>query len=228
MKTTFTNLIKAPIVTALLFTYSLTGQDFFEGELHYKMEFEALNKNISAEFMAKEYGDSFVAYVKEDRYAMIYNGSGTNGWMKTIVRLDEGYSYTEYEKLDTIVKTKFAPEIDRLVLFERNHKEQKEVMGEICESVTINMLPGEDMPFLKEIKGTHYFSPKYRLNPEKYKDYGSGYWNDYVKESGAISIRNETEYQPFFISTSEAVSIEEKELDDSLFEPNPNKSIREK
>ncbi|TAI47138.1 hypothetical protein [Flagellimonas allohymeniacidonis] len=219
------------VVRLWLRTFFLLGffchsQEYFEGELLYKIEYETLNKNISAEYMAKEFGDSFTAFVKEDRYTMIYNGSGSNGWMKIIVRLDEGYSYTEYEKLDTIAKTKFAPETSPLLLFERNHKEKKEVMGELCESVTINVLPGEDMSFVKEIRGTHYFSPKYRLNPEKYKEYGNGYWNDYVKESGAISIRNETEYQPFFISTSVAVNIEEMKLDDSLFEPNPNKPIR--
>ena len=85
------------------------------------------------------------------------------------------------------------------------------------------------MMFLSQrrVSNTLYFSPKYRLNKEKYKDYGNGFWNDYVKETGAISIRNETEYTPFFKSISKAVSIMEKEIPNSLFEPNSNKPLKE-
>lgn len=213
-----------PIV--LLFAIICHPQEYFEGEIQYKVEYEALNKHMSAEYMAKEFGDSFTAYIKEDRYAMVYNGSGTKGWMKVIIRLDEGCTYTEYEKVPTISKKKFSPEKNELLLFERNHKEQKNVLGEKCESVTMKQKPSEDTPFLDEITGTHYFSPRYKLNAEKYKDHQEGYWNKYVDESGAISIRNETEYSPFFITTSEAISVKTKEMDDGLFEPNPNKDIR--
>ncbi|MGX1929611.1 hypothetical protein [Flagellimonas sp. 2504JD4-2] len=222
-------MIKKYLLYFFLFAYINSGysQDYFEGEIQYKIEYEALNQNISTEYLEKEIGKSFTAHVKEDRYSMIYNADGTNGWMKIIVRLDKGYYYTEFEKQDTITKTKFAPEKRELFLFERNHAEKKEVLDELCESVTIVHHPGEEIPFAQEIRGTHYFSPKYRLNKEKYKDYGNGFWNRYVNESGAISIRNETEYVPFFKSISEAVSIEEKQIPDSLFEPNRDKPLKE-
>jgi hypothetical protein len=222
-------MIKKYLILSFLFLTIATGytQEYFEGEIQYNIEYVALNKNISTEYLKKEVGGSFTAYVKEDRYAMIYHAGGTNGWMKIIVRLDQGYYYTEFEKQDTIARTKFAPEKRELFLFERNHDEKKEVLGEMCESVTINHHPGDDIPFAKEIRSVHYFSPKYRLNKEKYKDYGNGFWNDYVKESGAISIRNETEYAPFFKSISEAVSIEEKKVPSSLFEPNSHKTLKE-
>ena len=217
---------KTLFTIVFLFVIVCQSQEYFEGEIQYEVEFEALSEHMSAEFMAKEFGNSFTAYIKEDRYALVYNGSGTKGWMKVIIRLDEGCSYTEYEKVPTISKAKFSPEKNELLLFERNHKEQKNVLGEKCESVTINQRPSEDIPFVKEIKGTYYFSPKYSLNPEKYKDHQEDYWNKYVEESRAISIRNETEYSPFFVSTSEAISVKQKKMDDSLFEPNPNKEIR--
>ncbi|WP_151894054.1 hypothetical protein [Patiriisocius marinistellae] len=84
---------------------NIYGQEYFEGEIIYEIEYEPINPNIPKEYLENEFGKSFNAYIKEDRYAMIYHGNGLKGWMKTIVRLDLGYSYTEFEKSDTIAKT---------------------------------------------------------------------------------------------------------------------------
>ena len=63
---------------------------------------------------------------------MIYHGKGQQGWMKIIVRLDKGYSYTEFEKLDTITKSKFGTEKNDLIRFERNQNDEKIILGEKC------------------------------------------------------------------------------------------------
>ncbi|WP_147404138.1 hypothetical protein [Aquimarina sp. AD1] len=212
----------------LLLISNMYGQEYFEGQIEYKIEYEPINPNIPRSYLSTELGDSFTAFVQEDRYTMIYNGKGELGWMKIIVRLDEGYSYTEYEKKDTITKAKFGLEKDKLLEFSRNPDDKKIVMDELCESITINYQPSDPKSFFKTFRGKYYFNPKYKLNSKLYENYTNGFWNLFVKESNSISIRNETEFYPFFKATQEAISIDEKKIPSKIFEPNNSKVIFEK
>ena len=223
-------IIPNSIVQIITITFILINccysQNYFEGEIEYQLSYEPINKNISSEILQKEFGKSFTAYVKEDRYALIYHAEGKQGWMKVIVRLDEGFSYTEFEKSDTISKTKFGSEKEELISFKRNTNDKKKVLGTDCESISINYKPKDvETSFFQLHKGTYYFDPKYKLNSRLYSNYTDGFWNLYVKESEAVSIRNEVEFYPLFKSIQEASSIEQKKVDDSVFEPNSKKVI---
>ncbi|WP_299215746.1 hypothetical protein [uncultured Aquimarina sp.] len=222
-----THLKRLTLLIALLVVQISIGQEYFEGELFYSIQYEPINKSIPVEYLEKEMGTSFSAYVQEDRYAMIYHAEGTQGWMKIIVALKEGYSYTEYEKSDTIIKTKFGTEKEELVEFKRN-TDKKEVLNELCESVTINYKPLEPDAYVEMIKGTYYFNPKYKLNAKFYKNYTDGFWNLFVNEAKSISIRNETEFYPLFKTIQEVTLIEEKKIPDEVFELNASKVIFEK
>ncbi len=210
-----------------IFNSNVFGQDYFEGEIKYKVEYESLDNRIPKEMFEKEFGKSFSAYVKEDRYAMVYHATGQQGWMKVIVRLYEGYTYTEFEKSDTISKVKFGKEKNKLLNFIKNKDDKKEVLGELCESITIEYELDPDA-FFPTQKGKYYFNPKYKLNSALYKNYTDSFWNLYVKESESISIRNEVEYQSIFKSISEATSIVSKEISFEVFKPNAAKVISEK
>ncbi|MAB47526.1 MAG: hypothetical protein CMC05_02740 [Flavobacteriaceae bacterium] len=220
-----TNRLFLVLILIFTFTFSANAQDYFEGVVEYSISYESLNENIPKEAFETEMGKSMTAYVKEDRYAMTYYGTGQLGWMKVIVRLDEGYSYTEFEKNDTIIKEKLSTAKETLIEFKRNKKAKKTVLGEECESVTIHYKSDDPDGFLTESKGTYYFSSKYKLNSELYKDYTNGFWNLYAEESGAISIRNETELIPLLKAITVANSIESKELSNDIFEPNDKKPI---
>jgi hypothetical protein len=209
----------------LLLISNVYGQEYFEGELNYKIEYQPLNPNIPKEYLETELGKSFTAYVKEDRYAMIYHATGQKGWMKIIVRLDQGYSYTEFEKSDTIVKTKFGIEKAELTAFKRNTDVKKVILDELCESVTIEYKPTDPDSFYQTFKGKYYFDPRHKLNVNLYKNYTDGFWNLFVEESESISIRNETEFSPLFKVVEEATSIEKKETPFAMFEPNELKII---
>ncbi len=213
------------IILSLFSIVHAYGQEYFEGEIQFKITYDS--KSIPVEYFVKELGDSFTAYVKEDRYVMQYHGTGELGWTKIIVRLDEGYTYTEFEKNDTIRKSKFGSEKNNLLTIRRN-TETKKVLGENCESVTIYyQILDKTSPF-KSVKGTYYFNPKYKLNPEQYKNYTDGFWNLYAKEAESLSLRNETEFYPLFKFVQEAVFVEEKEIPLKVFELNKRKVIVEK
>ncbi len=220
-------ILKVHALFFLLLVSDSYGQDYFEGQIEYQIEYEALNPSITSEYLATELGNSFTAFVKEDRYAMVYHATGDLGWMKIIVRLDEGYSYTEFEKIDTISKTKFGEKKHALLKFKRNTAHAKEILGEVCESITIHYEPKDDTAFFQTFRGTYYFNPTYKLNSQLYERYTDGFWNLFVKESKSISIRNETEFYPLFKSVQEAISIEKKEISYTIFEPNASKIVLE-
>jgi len=51
------------IVTGILIIYCLTfgiAQEFFEGELIYKVDYELINENIPVELLENEMGNSFL------------------------------------------------------------------------------------------------------------------------------------------------------------------------
>lgn len=209
-----------------LFTTLVHAQKYFEGQIEYKIEYEILNQNIPETYLKEALGDAFTAYVKEDKYIMVYNSNGDLGWRKTTIRLDEGFAYTEYERSDTIFKRRLDTKKDSLIEIRRHSDDKKMILGEMCEYVSLKYSsPDVDAPF-NLTNGRHYFNPKYRLNPKKYKNYHSGFWNLYVKEAEAISIRNEHLYAGLFISISEAVEVKEEEIPDSLFELDENKIIK--
>ena len=201
------------------------AQDYFEGVIQYKVTYESLNENIPVAFFETEMGVALTAYVKEDRYAMLHQGNGELGWMKTIIRLDQGYVYTEYQKSDTITKKKFGVNQEILLEFKRNEDDIKKVLNLPCESITLNIKNKDPNEIFEEIKGKHYFHPKYRLNPKHYKNYSDEYWNLYVEESEAVSLRNEIVATPYFKMVQEAVNITEEKVTNRLFEPNEEKVI---
>lgn len=220
-----TKTIKLQIIFIFLLVIKSYSQEYFEGIVNYKISYESLNENIPANVFETQIGTSMTAYIKEDRYAMIYHGKGKLGWMKTIVRLDEGYTYTEYEKKDTIVKKKFARQNATLIEFKRNKNDKKFILNDSCESITLSHKSNNPDEFFTETYGKYYFNPKYKLNAKLYKNYTNEFWNLYVEESESISLRNEVELRPLLKSIQEADSINREKVSKIIFEPNKEKVI---
>ena len=217
------------LVQIFLFSFfgSLTAQEYFEGQIDYKVEYKSLDNDIPTEFLSYALGDSFTAYIKEDKYIIIFNTKAEQGWTKAIIRLDEGYQYVEYEKTDTIYRSKLDTIDSKLIEIKKNEDQRKLILGEECPSITLKYESTDPDAVFKKTDGTHYYNPKYRLNPKKYKNYKSEFWNMYVEMSEAISIRNEHIYEGLFESVSEATAINERKIPDDLFVLNSNKVLIE-
>lgn len=220
---------KGFLVSVILFFIGnpVFGQDYFDGIINYKIEYTVINDAIPVDYLETEMGTSFTAYIQEDRYAMIYHGTGEMGWSKNIVLLKEGYSYTEFENSDTIYKSKFGLGNEKLIEFKRNKDDKIEILGEVCESVTIDFEPNDPKSFYTKRKGKFYFNPRYRLNPELYENYTDGFWNLFVNESKSISIRNEIEYYPIYKVIQEANTIKQQKVSNDVFTLSKDKYIIE-
>ncbi|RKN80753.1 hypothetical protein [Ulvibacterium marinum] len=214
------------VIFFLLFSSrALYSQKYFEGQIEFKIEYDSYTPHLPVEYLKKEFGDSFTAHIKEDKYVIIYNSSAEYGWSKEIVRLDEGYIYLEFEKKDTIVKTPLVENNSTLLEIRKNKKDKRRVLGKKCAYVVLKYeTTHPDYPPLI-IQGMHYYSTKYKLNPKMYKDYNSGFWNRYVQLAKAISIRNENTYEGLYKSISEATSIKKSIVPDEVFELSPKKLV---
>jgi len=95
----------------------------------------------------------------------------------------------------------------------------------MCDFIILDTETSNPNTFYKTVKAKHYFSPKFKLNHKKYKNFNSGFWNLYAKEAKAISIRNEHVYEGFFKSVSEVTKITEKKISETMFELNPEKVV---
>ena len=213
------------ILISVLWANLCLSQKYFEGVIQYKISYESLNENIPVEFFRSELGSAITAYFKEDRFAMVHQGNGELGWMKTIVRLDQGYTYTEYAKSDTITKKQFGKDQEILLEFKPNKGDIKEVLNLPCESITLNIKMKDANEVFSEVHGTYYFHPKYKLNPKHYNNYSDEFWNLYVEESEAVSLRHDIVAKPYFKAVQEAVEIKEEKVTDRIFEPNEEKVI---
>jgi len=217
---------KCVTLSLLFISFFCRCQDFFEGKIHYKIEYEKINTNIPDGFLETQMGDSFDAFVKEDKYIMIYNGKGEFGGWKNIIRLDEGFSYLIYDKSDTIYKSPLDKENGTLLTLKKITDEKKEVLGELCDYIILDYKVSDPNTFFSISRGKHYFNPKYALNVDKYKNYNSGFWNQYVGLANAISLRNEHEYEGLFKSISYATSIEPQRIPDEMFLMDKSKIIK--
>ncbi|MEJ6793298.1 MAG: hypothetical protein QNK89_11360 [Lacinutrix sp.] len=124
-----TKILKLLPFFLIVFVTNANAQGYFEGEINYEITYESLNEEIPKSVFEQEMGVTANAYVKEDRYAMIYYGKGELGWMKVITRLDKGFSYTEYEKSDTIVKKELGLEKEALIEYKKNSEDKKMVFN---------------------------------------------------------------------------------------------------
>ena len=102
---------------------------------------------------------------------------------------------------------------------------KKIILNESCQSISLSYKSQDPESYFTETYGTYYFNPKYKLNSKLYKNYTDGFWNLYVEESEAISLRNEIELRPLLRAVQEANSIRKEELSNTLFEPNKEKII---
>ncbi|SFU42235.1 hypothetical protein SAMN05216480_10355 [Pustulibacterium marinum] len=220
--------VKICICMSMLAIAPLQAQDYFEGVVKYSVSYSPLHPDLSEEVLEREVGTRITALVKEDRYSMINNAKGKKGWRKVTVRLDEGYKYTEFQKSDTIYKEKLGTEAHTLLEFTRNKDPKKEILGKECESITIHYQIEDATNGLLEYKGTYYFHPDYRLNPEFYKQDTDGFWNKYVAASGALSLENHVTIPGFMEASQKVTAIEPKTIPDALFEPAVMKIIIEK
>ncbi len=217
-----------PLFYFFLFLFSNAySQSYFEGDLYYEISYHIDNDKLSKRDLIRGIGDSLSVYLKEDKFITVHNSKGKLGKRKTIFLLKEGFGYIDYEKSDTILKFDLSKKSGNLMKFIRNEDKKRVVMGNVCKSITIEY-SFKNSKYFKKHFGNYFFSTsKYQLNPIYYKGFRNNFWNLYAEESGAISLRNEIEYFPFYKYTQQVYASIKRKLPDSMFIIDKNKYIKQ-
>ncbi|MEO0468240.1 MAG: hypothetical protein AAF206_01370 [Bacteroidota bacterium] len=215
------------VLICLLFSFltsaHLQAQKAFEGEIVYAITYEPIQKDFDTGFLQKEYGDTLIALIKEDKYVMFQNSSGPMGLSKIVYLLDKKMAYMDYEKSDTIISLATDGKGAELFRFERDAETKKEVLDKSCESILIEYKPATN--YVDKISTRLFFHPDYALNPEKYASLSSDFLHRYAAEAKALSLRVETTYGTYYRAINHAVSITPRTIDESEFELDPGKAI---
>ena len=211
------------LLTFSVLMSSVHAQEAFEGEVVYAITYEPIQQGFDTGFLKKEYGDTLVALIKEDKYVMFQNSSGPLGLSKLVYLLDKKVAYMDYEKSDTILQLATDAKGAELYRFERQADNKKEVLDKSCESILIEYKPATG--YVDKVSSRLYFHPDYQLNPEKYASLSSDFLDRYAAEAKALSLRVETTYGTYYRAVNHAVSIKARKIDDAEFELDPAKAI---
>ena len=198
---------------------------YFEGEVKFHVSSKSLDKRIPDEVFQNFIGESMIGIVKEDYYKTIsINKQGDSILM--YFDLTGLKIYYDDRSLDTIYWYPLDANPGELIDVVRNEKPKKKILGEERESITIKYI--SDDPYIDEYEGTYYFHPDYQLNRTLYKNHKESFWNLFVNETGAISIRNEIKAAPLYSVIYEAYEIVERDILMNEFELDSNKVIMKK
>lgn len=195
---------------------------YFEGEVKFRIESASLNPNIADKVIQDIIGGEMIGIVSENKYKVININQEGDTLVGYYDLLDQKVYY-DYENRDTIWWYSLNEAPGELISIQRNEKPQKEIMGKERESVTIRYLSKE--AYIDEFEGTYYFHPDYHLNRAAYSSHKENFWNLFVNETGAISIRNEVIARPLYTALYEAYEIKERDVSESEFEMDKNKVI---
>lgn len=208
---------KLTLVFIFLFSISpIIGQEYFEGEIHYKVSYTPLIDQLSENRIIQTLGDTIIGYVQERRYIMESNTTDSYGRIKLIMLMDENLVYMVPEKTDTIYKYALNKENSKLLEARKNKGDIKTILGDKCSSVTL-ITSDLSLNPLDKTTGIYYYNPKYKLNKEVYSIHKQNHWNQFVNIAGAISVRNEVTREPFYKSVMTAYQIIPKKIPDHLF-----------
>lgn len=191
----------------LIFSLSTFCQDF-QGIVTYKFEIKnpMPDRILDSLFISRIGGKSTMTqiyYYKDNKYKSVIKETKTvQLYDPKTIRL---YNYKV--ESDTATWSDGTKYIDKIVEIERID-EIENILGFDCQAIRIKSKMGETVFF---------FSNKYKLDAEKFKGHKYGFWEDYLKETGALPLKfvMKTAFS-YIIST--AIDIREENLSDNIFE----------
>ncbi|HVV54121.1 MAG TPA: hypothetical protein VHC47_02280 [Mucilaginibacter sp.] len=96
-------------------------------------------------------------------------------------------------------------------------KNDTTILGYTCDKLTFNCKSGIQV---------YYFNRQFSVKPSLYTDHKEGNWYAFLKMSGSIALKEIIENKQM-IFTITATSVEQKDIDDSIFQLPADKPISE-
>ena len=200
-------MIKKASIIVLISFVSLTihGQKDFEGIIKFKLDFRDKTGQMSKEQVKQLLGDEQVYYLKKGKYKAQMNG---------LLKMTLFYNNT-----DTLY-TKMTGQ--NVLLYNLvNEDEGEKIVSHEFSDVTETIAGVKCKLFIvKTSKGIrkYYYSNEVKIDPKYYENHKFGLWDYFMKmTNGGVSIKSIADLDDSYQSI-EAVSIEKKKIDDTIFE----------
>lgn len=160
---------------------------FFEGTIVYSTKYQPYSPIFKEEELMELICSKIIMTLKNGNYKKQYISSNGNIISERYLDLESQKSYLKEIDNDTIywfditksdTKTTFRLLNDTII-------SSFQLRG--IETTSIVKLPNSNMPPVK-LKGAFYYSKKYKVNPDWYKDYNEDNFNDIIKYGKGIQL----------------------------------------
>ncbi|PYF69371.1 hypothetical protein [Pedobacter nutrimenti] len=197
------------LVLLLLLPVACFAQTF-EGKISYANSYKSKSPQLKDEQFGAMMGTTQDYYIKGGDYKSVFNGTFIK---MQLYRHTENKSYTLTGKSDSCYWKGYDKNDDIATRFEIE-KGKETVMGVLCDALTV---------YTPKSKAVYYYSSKYGVNPDLFKQHEYGNWYYILSKTKAVPLKTVYEAELFTL-TSTAVNIYPMKLEAKLFEvPDQNK-----
>jgi hypothetical protein len=181
-----------------------SGQNYFQGEIHYSREIKAKSKKVNLPMAYQTIGKGTTLLFKDGNFRHNYDGGI---FEFELYNRFENKLYLKRRENDTIYWhdcSKGGSSIKNLETL----VQRKKVLGILCDEIRIQ--------YPDHIKVEYYNSDSVKINPQWFADFkrDDQYKIDAIQNS--IFLRSETDF-PLITIILEAIKIERKKIDMNLF-----------
>ena len=202
---------KIILQTALILIALNTTAQTFEGKITYANDYQSKLANLKSEQLNAMMGTKQDYYFKGSSYKSVFNGAFTK---MQVYKAAENKSYTLTGKNDTLYWEDYSTNKDEAVKYELQ-KNKEIILGIACDVLIVEA---------NKSKTYFYFSSKYSVNPELFKQHNYGNWYYTISKTNALPLKTVYETDQFIL-TSTATEIKELKLEDSFFEVPDKKKV---
>lgn len=193
------------LILLLLLTPTINFAQTFEGKIRFTNSYKSKSPQLKDEQLESMMGTIQDYYIKGGDYKSITNGS----YLKMqLYRSTENRGYILTSKSDSLYWEDYSKNKDVVTKFDVK-KGKETIMGVLCDVLIIYTLKS---------KASYYYSSKYGVNPDLYKQHAYGNWYYIVSKIKALPLKTVYESERFTF-TSIAVNIIPMKLEAKVFKP---------
>jgi len=190
-------------IVILLTVGNINAQNF-EGTVLYQNKYQSKAPNISNEQLSNRLGSMQKELISSTGdYKNIFNGSFIK---EQLYKIDENKAYTLLASSDVWYYEDYGENKDKALSFEFSENVDT-ILGLNCNVISVKTETG----YIK-----FFFNDKYKIDPELYYKHLYGNWYYILSKTKSIPLKVIYD-TPKFTMISEAVSVEEQELDETDF-----------
>lgn len=203
-----------------------TASKYFEGVIEYDIQAESMIPGLSGNEISVRTGSKLFFFYKKGNYIREYRDDAGYTIMKFYYKPAENLFYSHFVNYNPDTLFYISGGDSSFVTWTIKDSLTEKVLDYSCKGVSINYSnnnPAKNR--FQQYNHTFFFCPALPVDPSWQKDMLA--WNEVLAANPFIAIKFVEDNVGMYRQTYTARKIEWKQLDDSLFEPDP-KLIRKK